>query len=420
MKNKKLKKWLIIIGVCVVLIVGIIFGVIALNQNSRRAYVQPVSDLNMGYESASQAFSGRVAESAQDKILVSSEKKVDEVFVSKGDKVKKGDKLFQYDTRLLELSLEEKQLTVNINETTLSNEKQKLEAYQNIVPSTEPPTEEPAPEESVAADATAAADATEGEAVPEKVEESSAAKTYTAQEKADLIADQQIVVSRAQTALDSSKEELEEAQQALDDAVVTAKMDGTVSDIQDPDNFDSSAPFCIVVGDTGVTVKGYVGEFDYADLHVGDKLTVSSYMNDIQTSGEVLSIGDYPTDAQSGGSGNQNTSYYEFTAFVDQSEGFDIGEDVQIAKDTSEEGESSDTIMLSKAYVRTDSKGSYVLKDVNGKLQRQDVKTKKTSGSDYIRITEGLSMDDLIAFPYGSKGKEGLPTTTEEQGPSIF
>ena len=79
MKNKKLKKWLIIIGVCVVLIVGIIFGVIALNQNSRRAYVQPVSDLNMGYESASQAFSGRVAESAQDKILVSSEKKVDEV-----------------------------------------------------------------------------------------------------------------------------------------------------------------------------------------------------------------------------------------------------------------------------------------------------------------------------------------------------
>ena len=47
---------------CIVLIVGIIFGVIALNQNSRRAYVQPVSDLNMGYESASQAFSGRVAE----------------------------------------------------------------------------------------------------------------------------------------------------------------------------------------------------------------------------------------------------------------------------------------------------------------------------------------------------------------------
>lgn len=418
MKNKKLKKRLIIIGVCVVAVVGIVFGVIALNQNSRRAYVRPVSDLNMGYETGSQTFSGRVAESAQDKIFVSSDKKVDEVFVSKGETVKKGDKLFQYDTRLLELSLEEKQLTVNINETTLSNEKQKLENYQNIVPSTEPPTEDPENE------ATSAADATEGEipegSAQESAEENSAEKTYTAQEKADLIADQQIAVSRAQTTLDSSKEDLTEAQQALDEAVVTAKMDGTVSNIQDPESVDYSSPFCIVVGNTGVTVKGYVGEFDYTDLHVGDKLNVSSYMNDNQTSGEVLSIGDYPTDGQNGGSGNQNTSYYEFTAFVDRSDGFDIGEDVQITKDTYEEGEPSDVIMLSKAYVRTDSKGSYVLKDVDGKLQRQDVKTKKTSGSDSIQITEGLSMDDMIAFPYGSKGKEGLPTTTEEQGPSIF
>lgn len=417
MKNKKLKKRLIIIGVCAVAAVGIVFGVIALNQNSRRAYVQPVSDLSMGYDAGSRSFSGRVAESAQQKIFVTSENKVDEVFVSKGDKVKKGDKLFQYDTRLLELSLEEKQLTVSISETTLSNEKQKLENYQSIVPVEVQPTEEATEEETTAVNATEGA--AEEEAADQPTEESGE-KTYTAEEKADLIAEQQIAVSRAQTALESSKEELAEAKKALDEAVVTAKMDGAVGDVQNPDSIDTSAPFCTVIGDTGVTIKGYVGEFDYADLHIGDSLIVSSYMTDTQTDAEVLSISDYPTDAQSGGSGNQNTSYYEFTAFVTESEGFDIGEDVRIVKNASEESDLSDTIILSKAYVRTDSGGSYVLKDVDGKLRRQDVKTKKLSEGDSVMITEGLSFDDMIAFPYGSKGKEGLPTTTEEQGPSLF
>lgn len=175
MKNKKLKKRLIIIGVCLVLVIGIAVGVVLLNQNSRRAYVQSVGELNMSYVTSSQTFYGRVAESAQQKIMLSSEKKVSDVFVAKGDKLKKGDKLFQYDTRLLELSLEEKQLTVTINETTLSNEKQKLETYQNIVPVAVQPTQE-------IQEATLPEGATEAQAEEPEVQESTE-KTYTAQEK---------------------------------------------------------------------------------------------------------------------------------------------------------------------------------------------------------------------------------------------
>ena len=392
MKNKKLKKRLIIIGVCLVLVIGIAVGVVLLNQNSRRAYV---------------------AESAQQKIMLSSEKKVSDVFVAKGDKLKKGDKLFQYDTRLLELSLEEKQLTVTINETTLSNEKQKLETYQNIVPVAVQPTQE-------IQEATLPEGATEAQAEEPEVQESTE-KTYTAQEKADLIAEQEIAVSRAQTALDSAKAELTQAQTELDEAVVTAKLDGVVSEIQDPEKADYTAPFCVIVGNTGVTVKGYVGEFDYKNMHVGDSLMIQSFISGAMTDGEVMSVSDYPVDTQMNIEGNQNTSYYEFTAFVTQSTGFDIGEDVQIMKTVSDdERETNDVIVLSKAYVRTDSKGSYVLKDVDGKLKRQDVTAKKGPDSESIQILDGLTMDDMIAFPYGSKGKEGLLTTTEQQGPSLF
>ncbi len=105
---------------------------------------------------------------------------------------------------------------------------------------------------------------------------------------------------------------------------------------------------------------------------------------------------------------------------MDQSDGFDIGEDVRISKIEGDENTASDVITLSKAYVRTDSSGSYVLKDVDGKLARQDVKIKKGTDGDYVIITDGLTLEDKIAFPYGSKGKEGLLTTTEQQGPSIF
>lgn len=409
MKNKKLKKRLIIIGVCLALVIGIAVGVVLLNQNSRRAYVQSVGELNMSYVMSSQTFNGRVAESAQQKIMLSSEKKVSDVFVSKGDKIKKGDKLFQYDTRLLELSLEEKQLTVTINETTLSNEKRKLEIYQNIVPAAVQPTQE------ITEEATLPEGATEVQA------EENTEKTYTAQEKADLIAEQEIAVSRAQTALDSAKAELAQAQTELDEAVVIAKLDGVVSEIQDPAKADYTAPFCVIAGNTGVTVKGYVGEFDYKNLHVNDTLTIQSYISGAMTDGEVMSISDYPTDSQMNIEGNQNTSYYEFTAFVTQSTGFDIGEDVQIMKNLSDdEGETNDVIILSKAYVRTDSNGSYVLKDVDGKLKRQDVTTRKGTDSESVQILDGLTMDDMIAFPYGSKGKEGLLTTTEQQGPSLF
>ena len=57
---------------------------------------------------------------------------------------------------------------------------------------------------------------------------------------------------------------------------------------------------------------------------------------------------------------------------------------------------------------------------MDGKLKRQDVTAKKGTDSESIQILDGLTMDDMIAFPYGSKGKEGLLTTTEQQGPSLF
>lgn len=419
MKSKKLKKRIIIAAVSLVVIFGLVIGVLVWRQSSHRAFVQPVEMLNMPYISTGITFSGSVYESAQQKVFASSDKVVDEVFVSKGDKVSKGDRLFQYDTTILELSVEEKELTVTICENSLASEQKKLEFYQSIVPYVEPETEAPAETEE-----TANPEATEPEVQePAEEEPADAEQHYTAQQKADLITDQELAIKRARTALDSANEGLTEAKNALAEAVVTAKIDGTVTDIQDPSSADSSAPFCTVVGNSGVTVKGYVGEFDLSSVKAGDTLEVTSYMTGAVTQAEVLSVGDYPSDSSSANymNGNPNTSCYEITAFMDQSEGFDIGESVELSLVTYDQTESFDdqTIILDRMYVRSDENGAYVMKDSEGKLVRQSV-TAQSAADGYVKITEGLTMEDMIAFPYGSKGREGVPTTTEQQGPSLF
>ncbi len=415
---KKHKKAVIITAVALVLVIGAVIGVIAARKNSRRAFVQSVGDMNMGMYGSQMTYSGRVYESAQQKIFTGSDKVVSEVYVKTGDSVKKGDKLFSYDTTLLELSVEEKQLSVTICENAVSNEQAKLEKVKAIVPYVEP---EPEPETEAAEQPTENPSQPASEAPAEEPEDTEQPtekeeEHYTAQEKADMITSQELAVKRAQTALSAANQALTEAKNAFENATVVSQLDGTVSEIKSISEQNGANAFCTILGNSGVTVKGYVGEYDLKTLSVGDTLSVSSWMSGGYTQAEVLSINDYPTDAQVfGSSGNPTTSYYEFTAFMDDAEGFDIGEDVQITKEAPADG---NRIVIDKIYVRSDAGGAYVMKDDGGVLRRQSVKAEKLS-DDSVLILEGLTKDDKIAFPYGSLSQEGLLTTTE-QNTSLF
>ena len=403
-KKKNLKKRIIIGSVCAVLIAATVAGLLIARRLSGKALVTSVAMLDMGAYGSGESFSGTIYDSAQQNIFAGADKKVETVFVKEGDSVKKGDELFRYDTTLLELDVEEKQLSVNIC----------LTQYQNIVPYVEPVTE--AVEETVE-------DSTETE-LPEPsdedvsediVEEADTEEHYTAQEKADKIAEQELAVRRAQNALDAAKQDLLEAQESLNNATVTSQLDGKITKIQDPESYDTSSAFCTIIGDSGVTVKGYIGELKRAELKPGDSLYVSSYFTGTGTEAEVLTVNDYPVEGQDGGyygDGNPNSSYYEFTAFMDDAQGFEVGDSVEVTVMNDDAG--SGMITLEKMYVRTDDNGTYVMKDVDGELKRQDVKTVKSGISDYIIVTDGLTYDDYIAFPYGSKAKEGTLTTTEE------
>ena len=76
-----------------------------------------------------------------------------------------------------------------------------------------------------------------------------------------------------------------------------------------------------------------------------------------------------------------------------------------------QQAQSTDGIVLSKAFVRTEDGVSYVYKDDNGVLKKQIVKVKENvNGGAYVLVSGDLSMDDKIAFPYSKSIKEGMKT----------
>lgn len=98
----KVRAWL-----ALALILCLTVSLAACGSNDTAVYVQSVSNLTgMGGIAAGDRFPGMVVSENVTEIKKDSEKTVKEVLVKEGDDVNKGDKLFEYDTDELQLSLE--------------------------------------------------------------------------------------------------------------------------------------------------------------------------------------------------------------------------------------------------------------------------------------------------------------------------
>lgn len=237
--------------------------------------------------------------------------------------------------------------------------------------------------------------------------------TYTEAQKAKLISDQELSIRRLENSLAQAQNALAQAQKKLDDATVRAAMDGTVTAMGDPRSLpQDGSPFCVVSGAQGVTLTGYISELDLAESRVGDRLSVTSWMTGMTTDARITDIADYPSENQGYyGDGNPNVSYYQFTAYMENSDGFNVGEEVNIQSYIENVDQ---IIVLEKIYVRSDEGGHYVMvDDGTGHLARRDVTVQSTSEAEYVKILSGLEMDDMVAFPYGKSARVGALTTTE-------
>lgn len=195
----------------------------------------------------------------------------------------------------------------------------------------------------------------------------------------------------------------------LKQGTVVAGIDGVVRTVGDPDEGAVMDDFIVIFGGQGLYAMGTVSEFKRSSLSIGD--TVKGQTEDgVAFTAKITEISAYPQDGSSdyfyygSGSENTNASHYPFYAFIEDDtdimEGFAT---LSLETDKTSSGE----IGLDKMFIRQEPNGrSYVfVAGQGGKLEKRYV---SVSPADYyINVTEGLSGDDLIAFPYGDNVKEG-------------
>ena len=191
--------------------------------------------------------------------------------------------------------------------------------------------------------------------------------------------------------------------------VIYSKLDGSVASLSGK---TGSSSFMTIKSSEGYFVRGKVSELHLDDIVEGTQLACSSWSGP-SFDAEVIDVSEYPTDSENGFYSydqNPNASNYYFTATILDKEKKVSDSDYLDIK-IKEDANASKGIVLEKAFVRSENGRKFVLKDVDGVLQRQYIKVKAiVDGGQSVLIGAGIHKSDLIAFPYGDGVVEGAKT----------
>ena len=124
----------IITGILVVALAGtgISAGLMQMKKNSvKTVNVTPVSGLLQQYYSSNTTIDGTVTASATQTVSGDKDLIVDQMYVAKGDAVKKGDPLISFDTTLVEMELNIAKLKKQKQEQDLNKAQARLKSLQN-------------------------------------------------------------------------------------------------------------------------------------------------------------------------------------------------------------------------------------------------------------------------------------------------
>ena len=235
---------------------------------------------------------------------------------------------------------------------------------------------------------------------------------YTKEQLDDLIAQQRQKIKDCELKVKQAQLDLEKSKLALNNSTVCSTIDGVVRTLTDADTATQSGqPFLVVSGQDQFLIRGSISENYLSDIHVGDSITAMSYENGMTYSATISEISTYPLDSNSGmwyGGGNSNSSNYEFTAIADNAEGLTNGMYLEITLNIPGSA-STDALYLYTAYLREDDGGRYVMKaGLDNRLHKQYLQLGTSIyGGQYYEVKDGLTMNDYIAFPYGSDVREG-------------
>ena len=350
-------------------------------------YVQSVERLAaMGGIAPGNRFLGMVVSEHTAEINRDADKTIAELLVKEGDDVQEGQALFSYDTEELQLNLDKKNLELEQLKSSIESYKEKIKTLER-----------------------------------ERSGLSGTAKLqYTVE-----IQSAQVDQKEVELKLKTKEDEVKKAQELLDNSTVTSPITGRVQKINENDTTDSDgkpAAYITIQQSGAYRVKGVLGELQRGSLKEGDRVKLVPRTEENAAWTGTVTLVDYEnptqgsdTDRYYGSSSDEMTtaSRYPFYVELDSTDGLMLGQHLYIELDT---GTDAPGVGISGTFLCYNEDGSaYVWAEKGGKLEKRAV----TLGdydpmTDVQKITEGLSLEDYIAYPDPELCRSGAPTTHDQ------
>ena len=351
-------------------------------------YVQSVERLAaMGGIAPGNRFLGLVVSEHTAEISRDADKTIQELLVKEGDDVKEGQALFSYDTEELQLNLDKKNLEVQQLKSTIETCKEKIATLEK-----------------------------------ERSGQSGTAKLqYTVE-----IQSAQVDQKEAELKLKTKEDEVKKAQELLDNSTVVSPITGRVQKINENDTTGSDgkpAAYIIIQQSGSYRVKGVLGELQRGSLKEGDRVKLVPRTGEDAVWKGSITLVDYENPTQGsdsdryyGTSSDEMTtaSRYPFYVALDSTDGLMLGQHLYIERDSGMEEAPGEGIGGTFLCYNEDG-SAYLWVEKGGKLEKRAVTLGEYDPmTDIQKITEGLSLDDYVAFPDPELCHPGAPTTHDQ------
>lgn len=216
-------------------------------------------------------------------------------------------------------------------------------------------------------------------------------------------------ISNAEVDIKIAGIQLRRLQSEIQDGVIYSEIDGTVKVLRDETEARGEGSAIIEIsGGGGYYIEGALSELALGTVEKGQTVSVSSWTTGAFCEGTIAEISTYPTDSHSSWSeGNPNVSYYPMKVFVEEDANLQDGDLVDMSYSSNG---NSDSWYLESMFIRNDNGANYVfIRGDKGVLEKRIIQI-GSSSSGYTEIKAGLTMDEFVAFPYGSDVVDGAKT----------
>ena len=237
---------------------------------------------------------------------------------------------------------------------------------------------------------------------------------YSASEIAQMKAETKQKIIDLKLELKMAELEYDRLSYELSNGIVYSTVDGVVKNLRDPEiALAENEPVVLVSGGGGYYITAALSEMELASMAVGDTVTIQSWENYTTIEdAAIVEISEYPDETGQYwhySEGNQNVSLYPFTVFVSEDASLREGEWVTITYTPG--GEETEGFYVEVPFIREENGKSYVYTPgKDGRLEKRFVATGGNLWGSYIKILDGLTTEDYIAFPYGRSVEEGAKT----------